>query len=77
VSVDLTYLSEDGEEGYPGNLQVRVIYTLTNNNELKIENSATTYQDTVINLTNHSYFNLARERKGDILNHRVMINAER
>ncbi len=57
-ALELTYLSKDGEEGYPGNLNVKVIYTLTNQNELKIEYAATTDQPTVINLTHHSFFNL-------------------
>jgi aldose 1-epimerase len=74
-ALELSYVSRDGEEGYPGNLSVKAIYTLTDENGLKLEYTATTDKDTVVNLTQHSYFNLAG--KGDILGHVVMIPADR
>jgi aldose 1-epimerase len=73
VGLELHYVSKDGEEGYPGTLSVTAIYSLTEDNALELEFTATTDKDTVINLTHHSYFNLAG--KGDVLHHEVMIPA--
>ena len=75
-ALKLTYLSKDGEEGYPGNLNITVIYTLTNDNALKIDYAATTDKTTIINLTNHSYFNLSAA-KNDVLDHEVTLNADK
>ncbi len=74
-ALQLRYLSKDGEEGYPGNLAVTALYTLTEDGGLKLDYTATTDKPTVLNLTQHSYFNLAQ--KGDVLNHVVMIPADR
>jgi aldose 1-epimerase len=77
AAIELSYVSADGEEGFPGALTARVIYTVTARNELKIEYTTSTSADTVINLTNHSYFNLAGAGAGDILQHQLTLNADR
>lgn len=76
VGVIFTYTSKDGEEGFPGNLQTRVTYTLTDQNELSFEYHATTDKPTVVNLTQHAYFNLAGDGNGDVLGHEFTIYAD-
>jgi len=75
--VAFSYLSKDGEEGFPGNLKIKVTYTLTDGNALLIDYEATTDKATPLNVSQHSYFNLKGEGNGDILDHEIMINAER
>jgi aldose 1-epimerase len=76
-TLELSYLSADGEEGYPGNLNAKVKYVLTEDNALEINYFATTDKDTVVNLTNHAYFNLSGHSSGDVLNQKLMINADK
>lgn len=77
VGLKLHYLSKDGEEGFPGNLDLTVTYMLTNADEFRIDYEATTDKATPLNLAQHSYFNLAGAGNGDVLGHQVMINAQR
>lgn len=76
-SIKLTYISKDGEEGYPGNLTVAVVYTLTADNGLKIDYTAATDKATPVNLTNHCYFNLSAGKDSDILAHQLMLKADK
>lgn len=76
ICLEMTYLSKDGEEGFPGNVNVKVTYILTNDNRVAIDYEATTDQETIINLTNHAYFNLSGEAKRDVLAHNLYINSD-
>jgi aldose 1-epimerase len=75
-ALTLVYVSPDGEEGYPGNLTVRAVYTLTRDNELRLDFSAMTDAPTVLSLTQHSYFNLAGADRGEVLDHRLTLAAD-
>lgn len=75
-SLELSYSSKDGEEGFPGNLVLKVLFTVTEQNELKLTYHAATDKPTVLNVTNHAFFNLAGEGNGDILDHELLVNAD-
>ncbi len=74
-AIEFTHVSKDGDQGYPGTLTMKMVYTLTDQNEIRLDYIATTDKDTVINLTNHSYFNLEGQGHGDILGHELVLNA--
>ena len=76
-SIELTYTSKDGEEGYPGTVTAKTVYTLTHNNELKVEMEATTDRTTLVNMAHHSYWNLAGHNAGTILDHVLTLHADR
>jgi aldose 1-epimerase len=76
VAVSMSHVSPDGDEGYPGTLSATVIFTLTSDDELRIDYSATTDEATLVNLTNHSYFNLAGDGRGDVLQHVLTVDAD-
>jgi len=75
-ALELTYVSKDGEEGYPGTVTARTVYTLTSKNELKVEMDATTDKTTLVNVAHHSYWNLGGYNSGTILDHELMLNAD-
>jgi aldose 1-epimerase len=77
ITLVFTYLSKDGEEGYPGNLKMKISYTLNNHNELQIAYEGVSDQKTVVNVTNHSYFNLSGNLKRDTLNHKLTLKSNR
>ncbi|MFA6939989.1 MAG: aldose epimerase family protein [Clostridiaceae bacterium] len=77
IGVELSYFSKDMENGFPGNMNIKVLYTFNNNNELKISYTADTDKKTIINMTNHSYFNLSGNYKEDIYSHYLTINADK
>ena len=75
-ALELTYVSKDGEEGYPGTVTARTVYTLTNDNELKVEMQATTDKTTLVNMAHHSYWNLGGHNSGTILDHELTLYAD-
>jgi aldose 1-epimerase len=77
VAATLSYVSPDGDQGFPGRLTMRVTYTLTNDNALRVDYCAATDKDTVVNFTNHSYFNLAGNGSGSVAGQMLLVNADR